>query len=101
MFAVKSEDNRRFFIMGHPEYDPETLNLEYSSETSTPEKKSPSLPTISQTMTPPSRRWCTWRSAGQLLYNNWLNYYVYQATPYDLRNVGKEAPKISTSFLNK
>ena len=43
----------------------------------------------------------TWRSAAQLLYNNWLNYYVYQATPYDLSNVGKEAPKISTSFLNK
>ena len=50
-------------------------------------------------MTPPSRRWSP--GAGQLLYNNWLNYYVYQATPYDLRNVGKEAPKISTSFLNK
>ena len=42
-----------------------------------------------------------WRAPAQLLYTNWLNYYVYQATPYDLRNVGKEAPKISTSFLNK
>ena len=57
VFAVKSEDNRRFFIMGHPEYDPETLNLEYQRDINAGKKESPSLPTISQTMTPPSRRW--------------------------------------------
>lgn len=33
----------------------------------------------------------TWRSSGQLLYTNWLNYYVYQTTPYDLRKISEEA----------
>ena len=100
VFAVKSEDNRRFFIMGHPEYDPETLNLEYQRDISAGKKiaiPAHYFPNDDPTQPP----LVTWRSAGQLLYNNWLNYYVYQATPYDLRNVGKEAPKISTSFLNK
>ena len=88
------------FITGHPEYDPETLANEYFRDLSKGEdQKLPAhyFPNDDPTQ-PPG---VTWRSAAQLLYNNWLNYYVYQATPYNLRNVGKEAPKISTSFLNK
>ena len=100
VYAVKSEDNRRFFIMGHPEYDPETLNLEYQRDVKAGKKiavPAHYFPNDDPTQPPV----VTWRSAAQLLYTNWLNYYVYQATPYDLSNVGKEAPKISTSFLNK
>jgi homoserine O-succinyltransferase len=86
VFAVKSQDSRRFFIMGHPEYDPDTLAKEYFRDTdkgldiSVPAHyfphDNPSQPPV-----------VTWRSAGQLLYTNWLNYYVYQTTPYDRNQI--------------
>jgi len=86
VFAVKSEDSRRFFIMGHPEYDPDTLSKEYFRDLArglaldVPENYFPNDdPTC-----PPIVRW---RSAGQLLYTNWLNYYVYQTTPYDIKQI--------------
>ncbi|MEG2001404.1 MAG: homoserine O-succinyltransferase, partial [Evtepia sp.] len=86
VFAVKSKDNRRFFLMGHPEYDPETLGLEYQRDTEkgltigVPKhyfvQDDPNLAPIVR-----------WRSVGQLLYSNWLNYYVYQTTPYNLQKL--------------
>lgn len=82
VFAVKSVDSRRFFIMGHPEYDPDTLALEYFRDV---EKgldiavPANYFPHNNPAQAPVVR----WRSAGQLLYTNWLNYYVYQTTPYD------------------
>ena len=89
VFAVKSHDNRRFFITGHPEYDPDTLALEYKRDL---EKGiDPKIPVHyfpdNDPAKPPVVRW---RSAAQLFYNNWLNYYVYQTTPYDLRELEKE-----------
>ena len=86
VFAVKSSDNRRFFITGHPEYDPETLASEYFRDVNKgidiniPDNYFPN----NDPSQPPVVRW---RSAGQLFYTNWLNYYVYQTTPYDLRNI--------------
>jgi len=86
VFAVKSTDSRRFFILGHPEYDPDTLAREYFRDVergldiAVPENY---FPDDDPTKAPLVR----WRSAGQLLYTNWLNYYVYQTTPYDLRNI--------------
>ena len=90
VFGVKSTDNRRFFIFAHPEYDSDTLALEYFRDVTKgldiavpahyfPEDN-PSLEPM-----------VNWRSAGQLLYTNWLNYYVYQTTPYDLREISNEA----------
>ena len=86
VFAVKSTDSRRFFVLGHPEYDPDTLAKEYFRDV----EKGLDIavpvnyfPDDDPTKTPLVR----WRSAGQLLYTNWLNYYVYQTTPYDLRNI--------------
>lgn len=86
VFAVKTTDSRRFFIMGHPEYDPETLYLEYKRDVDkglhidVPKHYFPGDdPTC-----PPIVRW---RSVGQLFYTNWLNYYVYQTTPYDLNTL--------------
>lgn len=86
VFAVKSEDNRRFFITGHPEYDPDTLSREYFRDVDkglpihVPQhyfpNDDPAQPPIVQ-----------WRSAGQLFYTNWLNYYVYQTTPYDITQI--------------
>ncbi len=83
VFAVKSEDNRRFFITGHPEYDPDTLASEYfrdinkGLDIAVPANYFPD----DDPSRPPVVRW---RSAAQLFYSNWLNYYVYQTTPYDL-----------------
>ena len=86
VFAVKSVDSRQFFITGHPEYDPDTLAKEYFRD------RDKGLPIHvpyhyfpnNDPSRPPIVRW---RSAGQLLYTNWLNYYVYQTTPYDISEV--------------
>ncbi len=86
VFAVKSEDNRRFFITGHPEYDPETLGLEYFRDVDKGLEIAPPanyFPDDDPKQTPIVR----WRSAAQLFYTNWLNYYVYQSTPYDSRDI--------------
>ena len=86
VFAVKSRDNRQFFITGHPEYDPDTLAREYRRDV---DKGLPIdvprhyFPDDDPTKEPIVQ----WRSAAQLLYTNWLNYYVYQTTPYDVRNI--------------
>ena len=83
VFAVKSTDNRRFFFTGHAEYDVDTLALEYRRDLekgldiAMPQHY---FPQDDPSQAPVMR----WRSTGQLLYNNWLNYYVYQTTPYDL-----------------
>lgn len=86
VFAVKSRDSRRLFILGHPEYDPDTLGREYWRD----HDKGLSIDVPrhyytddNPTLAPVVR----WRSAGQLFYTNWLNYYVYQTTPYDLKQI--------------
>ena len=86
LFAVKSEDNRRFFITGHPEYDADTLEKEYRRDL---DKGLPiDVPAHyfpgDDPNQPPVVRW---RSAAQLFYTNWLNYYVYQTTPYDFKEI--------------
>ncbi|MEG1578512.1 MAG: homoserine O-succinyltransferase [Oscillospiraceae bacterium] len=86
VFAVKSRDNHRLFITGHPEYDPDTLAKEYFRDV---DKGLPiDVPAHyfpdDDPKKPPIVRW---RAAGQLLYTNWLNYYVYQTTPYDVEQV--------------
>lgn len=89
VFGVKSVDNRRFFIFAHPEYDEDTLAREYFRDVGRgldiavpahyfPQDDPTQAPIVN------------WRSAGQLLYTNWLNYYVYQTTPYDLREISNE-----------
>lgn len=86
VFAVKSRDNRRFFITGHPEYDPDTLAKEYWRDV---DKGLPiEVPKHYFPGDDPQKEPIVhWRSAAQLLYTNWLNYYVYQTTPYDVRNI--------------
>ena len=86
VFAVKSENNRRFFITGHPEYDPDTLSREYFRDVDKGldiDVPANYFPDDDPTQPPIVR----WRSAAQLFYNNWLNYYVYQTTPYDLDKI--------------
>ena len=86
VYAVKTEDSRQFFVMGHPEYDADTLAREYwrdvnkGLDIAVPAHY---FPGDDPHQAPVVR----WRSAGQLLYTNWLNYYVYQTTPYDLKQL--------------
>ena len=88
VFAVKSADNRRVFLTGHPEYDANTLALEYFRDI---EKGLPvGIPKNYFPDDDPSKAPLVyWRAHAQLMYTNWLNYYVYQSTPYDIREIGK------------
>ena len=88
LYIVKSVDSRRFFVFGHPEYDTDTLKLEYERDVKRgidPEIPTNYFPDDDPTRAPLN----VWRSQAQLLYTNWLNYYVYQTTPYDLEKVGE------------
>ncbi len=91
VYLAKSTDSRHFFVFGHPEYDVETLLLEYERDlgrglpVSVPAHYFPDDD-------PAQAPHATWRAHAQLLYTNWLNYYVYQTTPYDLAKIGAEGP---------
>lgn len=82
VFLVIDNDGGKIFLMGHPEYDRLTLHKEYMRD------KEQGLPIDVPVSYYPDDD-CTkeprlqWRSHGNLLYSNWLNYYVYQQTPYD------------------
>lgn len=83
---VKSKDNRSIFMTGHLEYDRDTLAKEYDRD----KKKglNPALPENYFTAdNPESSPVSTWRSSAHLFYSNWLNYYVYQSTPYRLKDI--------------
>ena len=85
---AKSKDSRNFFVFGHGEYDRNTLGEEYKRDCDkglNPPIPSHYYPNDDPTQTPI----CNWRSTAQLLFTNWLNYYVYQATPYDISAIGK------------
>ncbi len=86
VYAVKTENSRQFFVMGHPEYDPDTLSREYWRDVE--KGLDMAVPTNYFPDNDPNKvPVVRWRSAGQLLYTNWLNYYVYQTTPFDLRDI--------------
>lgn len=90
VFIAKSEDSRHFFVFGHPEYDTDTLAEEYHRDVKKglePQLPKHYFPNDDPTQQPVSN----WRATAQLLYTNWLNYYVYQATPYDLDELGEQA----------
>ena len=82
VFLAIADEGRRIFVMGHPEYDRYTLDKEYKRDK---EKGLPIEPPVNyypdddDTKKPNLQ----WRSHGNILYSNWLNYYVYQQTPYE------------------
>ena len=85
VFLVIAEDGKQIFVMGHPEYDRVTLHNEYFRD------KNKGLPIEVPVNYYPEdddtkRPLLQWRSHGNLLYFNYLNYYVYQTTPYDFIN---------------
>jgi len=83
IYLAASPDCRQVFVTGHPEYDADTLHNEYMRDLE--EGLSPCLPANYYPNDDEYETPCaTWRSHGNLLYSNWLNYCVYQVTPYDL-----------------
>ena len=86
MYAILTEGGREIFFTGHSEYDPDTLQKEYIRDKKLdPDTKIPEnyFPNDDDTQSPV----VTWRSHASLLYQNWLNYFVYQTTPYDLNEI--------------
>ena len=86
LYIIKSKDHKFVFVMGHAEYDPLTLKGEYDRDIDKgldikvpknyyPDDDPKKEPTVK------------WRSHANLLFSNWLNYYVYQETPYDLESL--------------
>jgi homoserine O-succinyltransferase len=86
VYIVGSRDGRHLFITGHSEYDPLTLKSEYDRDVNKglpinipgnyyPHDDPSQVPTV------------RWRGHANLLFSNWLNYYVYQVTPYDLNQI--------------
>ena len=98
VYAISTDQGRQIFITGHSEYDPDTLEKEYLRD------KNAGLPIhVPYNYYPDDddtkRPVCTWRSSANLLYSNWLNYFVYQETPYDLSelkqfNARRKAQKV-------
>ena len=88
VYAIATENGKQIFITGHPEYDEGTLKKEYDRDVlaginpSVPENyfedDDPTKPVIVR-----------WRAHANLLYSNWLNYFVYQTTPYDIEEISK------------
>lgn len=89
VYAVLNKEGRQIFITGHSEYDADTLKREYVRDRNlglpirVPENY---FPDDDDTQEPIVR----WRSHANLLYSNWLNYFVYQTTPYDIMSIGQE-----------
>lgn len=83
IFLCMAEDGRQIFVMGHPEYDRMTLDSEYKRDMG--RGLNPQIPeNYYPDDDPENKPVLTWRSHANNLYTNWVNYYVYQATPYDL-----------------
>ena len=83
LFLAMAEGGRKIFVMGHPEYDRVTLDGEYKRDLA---KGLPiDIPkNYYQDDDPNNKPLLTWRAHANNLYTNWLNYYVYQSTPFDL-----------------
>lgn len=82
VFLVIADEGRRVFVMGHLEYDRMTLDREYKRDKD--KREDVDLPKNYYPDDDPEKRpYLQWRSHGNTLYSNWLNYYVYQQTPYD------------------
>ena len=83
VYIAASSDGKQIFVTGHSEYDPQSLKWEYDRDKAkglrinVPKNY---FPNDDPRQLPVS----TWRAHANLLFSNWLNYYVYQATPFEL-----------------
>lgn len=86
VYAIKTDGGRQIFITGHSEYDLRTLEREYLRDKNAGLPIKPPknyYPNDDDTKTPLMK----WRAHANLLYTNWLNYFVYQTTPYDIDSI--------------
>lgn len=89
VYAVGTKGGKQIFITGHSEYDAGTLKAEYLRDLG--EGKPISMPkNYFPDNNPDKEPLVTWRSHANLLYTNWLNYFVYQTTPYDISEINKK-----------
>ena len=86
VFLLSTESGRQIFVTGHPEYDKYTLDSEYRRDLGKGLKIAPPE-NYYEDNDPDKEPVFRWRSHAHLLYHNWLNYYVYQNTPYDLNEM--------------
>lgn len=88
VYLAASKDMRQIYVTGHPEYDSDTLRLEYERDML--KGISPIVPKNYFPGNDPSKQpHNSWRSHAHLLYSNWLNYCVYQTTPYNIEEIGR------------
>ena len=81
-FLIMAEEGRKIYVVGHPEYDVMTLNKEYVRDVG--RGLNPEIPeNYYENNNPKNKPVKSWRCHGNALYTNWLNYYVYQLTPYE------------------
>ena len=86
IYMVMGRNGREFYITGHSEYSPMTLDFEYRRDLE--KGMNPHMPeNYYEDDDPAKRPIVRWRSHANLLFTNWLNYFVYQATPYDIRSI--------------
>ncbi len=86
LYAMSTHGGRQIFITGHPEYDADTLKNEYFRDLDSGLKIN--IPeNYFKNDDPANPPVVSWRSHANLLYSNWLNYFVYQTTPYDISKI--------------
>ena len=90
VYLSATTDCRMVFVTGHPEYDDDTLASEFERDTK--QGLQPTIPENYYIGNDPAKGiWVRWKSHGNLLLTNWLNYFVYQTTPYDLSQISGQA----------
>lgn len=83
VYLLATDNGRQIFVFGHPEYDRESLGIAYYRAVR--EGKNPDIPVnYFKEDVAGKEVMVRWRGHGAMLFSNWLNYYVYQETPYDL-----------------
>lgn len=86
MSIIMAREGREFFVTGHLEYAPNTLDTEYRRDLG--KRDDVDMPVnYYKDDNPDNEPIVTWRSAANLFYHNWINYYVYQKTPYDINDI--------------
>ena len=90
VYAVSTKNGRQIFVTGHSEYDADTLKNEYVRDLS--QGKPIEIPkNYFENDDPTKEPVVTWRGHANLLFSNWLNYFVYQSTPFDATEIEKES----------
>jgi homoserine O-succinyltransferase len=96
-YVVTRKDGRQVFVTGHSEYEPQCLKDEYERDLEAgmePEIPENYFPDDNPALEPI----VTWKSHGNLLFANWLNYYVYQLTPFDERLIGEHLDQVNVQY---